>query len=72
VMASLRRLVPEFSPAYHFDGEAPPAFQQLRPDLFPVESLPHRSSERLPSFPPADADASPDFPLPQRLVPGIS
>jgi FlaA1/EpsC-like NDP-sugar epimerase len=35
LMASLKRLVPEFKPAYSFDGEAPLTFQRVRPDLFP-------------------------------------
>lgn len=35
LMASLKRLVPEFKPAYSFNGEAPPTFRRVRPDLFP-------------------------------------
>ncbi|BCS51987.1 nucleoside-diphosphate sugar epimerase/dehydratase [Geobacter sp. SVR] len=35
LMASLKRLVPEFKPAYSFTGEAPLIFQRVRPDLFP-------------------------------------
>lgn len=35
LMESLKRLIPEFKPAYSFIGEAPPAFQRVRPDLFP-------------------------------------
>ena len=35
LMASLKRLVPEFKPAYSFNGEAPLTFQRVRPDLFP-------------------------------------
>ena len=35
LMESLKRLVPEFKPAYSFNGEAPPTFQRVRPDLFP-------------------------------------
>jgi FlaA1/EpsC-like NDP-sugar epimerase len=31
----LKRLVPEFKPAYSFKGEAPLTFQRVRPDLFP-------------------------------------
>jgi hypothetical protein len=37
LIASLKRLVPEFHPAYSFDGEAPAAFQRVRPDLFPAQ-----------------------------------
>lgn len=36
LMKSLKRLVPEFKPTYSFNGEAPPTFQRVRPDLFPV------------------------------------
>ncbi len=35
LMESLKRLVPEFKPAYSFSGEAPATFQRVRPDLFP-------------------------------------
>ena len=38
IMESLRRLVLEFEPAYHFKGDPPPAFQRLRPDLIPTRS----------------------------------
>jgi FlaA1/EpsC-like NDP-sugar epimerase len=34
LMGSLKRLVPEFKPAYSFNGEAPLTFQRVRPDLF--------------------------------------
>ena len=34
LMESLKRLVPEFKPAYNFIGEAPLTFQRVRPDLF--------------------------------------
>ena len=34
LMESLKYIVPEFSPAYSFEGEAPLAFQRVRPDLF--------------------------------------
>ena len=37
IMESLSRLIPEFSPAYHFKGDPPPAFRRLRTDLFPVK-----------------------------------
>jgi len=36
IIASLKRLVLEFKPAYTFHGEAPPTFQRVRPDLFPI------------------------------------
>jgi FlaA1/EpsC-like NDP-sugar epimerase len=35
LVVSLKRLVPEFKPAYSFIGEAPLTFQRVRPDLFP-------------------------------------
>lgn len=38
LMESLKRLVPEFKPAYSFNGEAPLTFQRVRPDLFPLFS----------------------------------
>ena len=38
LMASLKRLVPEFKPTYSFIGEAPPTFQRVRPDLFPLST----------------------------------
>jgi hypothetical protein len=34
IMKSLRRLVPEFIPAYHFDKAPPPVFKRMRPDIF--------------------------------------
>lgn len=34
IMSSVKRLVPEFRPAYSFNGEAPQTFQRVRPDLF--------------------------------------
>ena len=38
VVGSLKRLVPEFKPSYSFSGEAPAAFQRVRPDLFPPKA----------------------------------
>jgi FlaA1/EpsC-like NDP-sugar epimerase len=38
IMEALCRLVPEFSPAYHFTGDPPSAFRRLRTDLFPVKN----------------------------------
>ncbi|HEX9079402.1 MAG TPA: hypothetical protein VF795_07425, partial [Desulfuromonadaceae bacterium] len=38
IMAALKRLVPEFNPAYHFVGEMPKSFKQMRSDLFPLLS----------------------------------
>jgi FlaA1/EpsC-like NDP-sugar epimerase len=35
IIASLKRLVPEFKPTYTFQGEAPATFQRVRSDLFP-------------------------------------
>jgi len=35
LVKSLQSLIPEFKPAYSFNGEAPLTFQRLRPDLFP-------------------------------------
>jgi FlaA1/EpsC-like NDP-sugar epimerase len=37
LMESLKRLIPEFKPAYSFSGEAPAAFRRVRPDLFPLQ-----------------------------------
>lgn len=34
LMESLKDIVPEFTPAYSFEGEAPLSFQRVRPDLF--------------------------------------
>ena len=36
MMKTLRRLVPEFRPAYHFKAAPPPVFKRMRPDIFPV------------------------------------
>jgi FlaA1/EpsC-like NDP-sugar epimerase len=33
---SMKRLVPEFKPSYHFKDEAPLTFKRARPDLFPA------------------------------------
>jgi hypothetical protein len=33
VIEGLRRLVPEYIPAYHFNGEVPPSFRRMRPDV---------------------------------------
>ncbi|MFZ2950302.1 MAG: nucleoside-diphosphate sugar epimerase/dehydratase [Desulfuromonadaceae bacterium] len=38
LMDSLKKLVPEFKPSYSFIGDAPQAFQRVRPDLFPTIS----------------------------------
>lgn len=46
LMESLKRLVPEFKPAYSFNGEAPLTFQRVRPDLFPP--LPSEKAKVLP------------------------
>lgn len=35
IMTSLKRLIPEFNSLYSFKGDAPLAFQRMRPDLFP-------------------------------------
>ena len=39
VVKSLRLIVPEFVPRYHFDAAPPFAFQRVRPDLFPPQKL---------------------------------
>ena len=39
LLDSLRRIVPEFVPRYHFDVAPPLAFQRVRPDLFPPQKL---------------------------------
>lgn len=36
VLDSLRLLVPEYTPAYHFNGEVPASFQRMRPDFASV------------------------------------
>jgi FlaA1/EpsC-like NDP-sugar epimerase len=33
IIAGLRRLVPEYAPAYHFNGEVPVSFRRMRPDI---------------------------------------
>jgi FlaA1/EpsC-like NDP-sugar epimerase len=33
IIEGLRCLVPEYSPAYHFNGEAPVSFRRMRPDI---------------------------------------
>lgn len=37
VVEVLKRLVPEFRPAYHFKGAPPVSFKSARPDLFPPD-----------------------------------
>jgi FlaA1/EpsC-like NDP-sugar epimerase len=39
IMESLRGIVPEFVPRYHFEVAPPLAFQRVRPDLFPPQKL---------------------------------
>jgi FlaA1/EpsC-like NDP-sugar epimerase len=39
LLKSLRTVVPEFVPRYHFDAAPPLAFQRVRPDLFPPQKL---------------------------------
>jgi len=39
LLDSLRNIVPEFTPSYHFDVAPPLAFQRVRPDLFPPQKL---------------------------------
>jgi len=39
ILASLRSIVPEFMPRYHFEVAPPLAFQRVRPDLFPPQKL---------------------------------
>lgn len=36
MMKTLRRLVPEFKPVYHFKAAPPPVFKRMRPDIFPA------------------------------------
>jgi FlaA1/EpsC-like NDP-sugar epimerase len=43
-VAALRKLVPEFSPRYFFDGEPPEAFCSVRPDLFPGDEKEKRQA----------------------------
>jgi len=33
LIEGLRRMVPEYTPAYHFDGDAPDSFRRMRPDV---------------------------------------
>lgn len=33
ITEGLRRLVPEYTPAYHFNGDVPASFRRMRPDL---------------------------------------
>jgi len=33
IIEGLRRLVPEYTPAYHFNGDMPPSFRRMRPDV---------------------------------------
>jgi hypothetical protein len=33
ITEGLRRLVPEYTPTYHFNGDVPPSFRRMRPDL---------------------------------------
>jgi len=35
VTQGLRRLVPEYTPTYHFNGDIPDSFRRMRPDLHP-------------------------------------
>jgi FlaA1/EpsC-like NDP-sugar epimerase len=39
LLESLRCIVPEFVPRYHFEVAPPLAFQRVRPDLFPPQKL---------------------------------
>jgi FlaA1/EpsC-like NDP-sugar epimerase len=39
LLESLRTIVPEFAPRYHFEVAPPLAFQRVRPDLFPPQKL---------------------------------
>ena len=39
LLKTLRAIVPEFVPRYHFDVAPPFAFQRVRPDLFPPQKL---------------------------------
>jgi FlaA1/EpsC-like NDP-sugar epimerase len=39
LLKSLRAIVPEFAPRYHFEVAPPLAFQRVRPDLFPPQKL---------------------------------
>jgi hypothetical protein len=36
IVKSLRRIVPEFKPVYHFKAAPSPVFKRMRPDIFPV------------------------------------
>ncbi len=49
VVKSLRLIVPEFVPRYHFDAAPPFAFQRVRPDLFPPQKLAFVRNLRMPA-----------------------
>lgn len=40
IIVSMKLLVPEFKPTYHFNGDAPHTFQRVRPDLFAAQQSP--------------------------------
>ncbi|HTP64251.1 MAG TPA: nucleoside-diphosphate sugar epimerase/dehydratase [Geobacteraceae bacterium] len=68
LMSSLRRLVPEFMPAYHFYSAPPPVFRRMRPDIFPAadpgmsaSSAPHNVT-RLKAVPSSKTSKSADSP----------
>jgi FlaA1/EpsC-like NDP-sugar epimerase len=52
IMHSLRRLVPEFTPSYTFNGPASYSFQRSRPDLFPKKKPVAATAKILPLNPP--------------------
>ena len=72
IMRSLRRLVPEFTPAYHLDSEAPPAFQRLRPDLFPPRRSAPLALKIISSRVPAESEVTSNGSVPRLLVPEAS
>jgi FlaA1/EpsC-like NDP-sugar epimerase len=39
IIQGLRRLVPEYTPAYHFNGDIPASFRRMRPDVLIEEYL---------------------------------
>jgi FlaA1/EpsC-like NDP-sugar epimerase len=55
IMALLQKLVPEYTPTYHFNGNPPAAFQRLRPDLYP----PGNETPCRPADPPDNDTSSP-------------
>jgi FlaA1/EpsC-like NDP-sugar epimerase len=61
IMDSLRRLVPEFTPAYHFDTAPPPVFKRMRPDIFPAPESGETAASASRTFPRLATSSSPSL-----------